>query len=126
MKTREIAIEKSQQLFDWFMDVRKEFPEVTLHKSSESGPYEVYFIGNKIVGTDYELDMWKKIPLMECRISKYTSNHPTMKDEFYLEFRLSFRGSASSDDWKMDEELFKLEVRKAFLGAINSFIVCEI
>jgi hypothetical protein len=123
MNTKEQANLKCVEFYNWFMEVRKEFPNVELQKSGNDVAYKLYFIGNKSVGDDYELTCWKEVPILECKIMQYSPNHPVEPNQYYLDLSLNFRGYSSSEDWKMDEKKFKEETKKAFIGAIDDFII---
>lgn len=121
MKTQEEAIQKAKHLYALFMDVRKQFPDVTLNKSGEDNNYQVYFVGNKTAGTDYELNMWKTVPILHCCVVKYSN-----VNEYFLDMRLNYRGHKSSEDWLMSDADFKKQVKIAFESAIKEFMVCNV
>lgn len=122
MKTREEAEEKSKDLFNWFMEVRKEFPNVQLNKNGNESEYQVFFIGNKTVGSDYELNCWKEVPILKSKILQYSPTHPLYANDFFLDLRLNFAGSNSSEDWLLPEDILKSKIKKAFTRASEDFL----
>lgn len=126
MKTREEANRRVNDLFNWFMEVRKGFPNVELNKNGNDIEYQVFFIGDKRVGSDYELTCWKDVPILQCGVRQYSETHPTKSSQYYLDLRLNFRGSSSSQDGELSELDFKEQVRKAFIGASKDFLTEKI
>jgi hypothetical protein len=126
MKNREEANQKVKDFFNWFMEVRKDFPNVELDKNGNDLEYQVFFIGDKKVGSDYELTCWKAVPILQCGVRQYSETHPTKSNQYYLELRLNFRGSSSSQDGELSELDFKEQVRKAFIGASKDFLTEKI
>lgn len=110
-----------------FLEVRRDFPQTKLDYKNDNGyNYTIYFIGNKAAGNDYELNMWKTVPILECELRQFSERHPVTPNEYYLDLKLNFRGHNSSDDYKMDEATFRGEVTKAFKNAIKDFLINEI
>lgn len=126
MKTRQEAEQKSKEIYGWFMEVRKEYPEAKLQQSGDDVQYEVYFIGNKTVGSNYELNAWKTVPILLSRLNRYSDIHPTSAGQFFLDLRVNFAGGGSSEDWKLDEVKMKDKMREAFISAISDFLTREI
>ena len=126
MKTLEEALQKSKKIYDVFMEVRKEFPNVKLQKSGDDFDYNVFFIGNKTVGSSYDLTAWKDVPILSNCIRRYANHHPTLSGQHFLDMRLNFRGQSSSEDWQMSDDELRIQCRKSFDRASVDFLVNEI
>lgn len=116
------ALEISKTLVNWFLDVRKEYPDTILTQNGDSYDIMFYFKGNKTTGNDFELNGWKELPIFKCRIRQYSDSHPSKSGEYYLDCRLAFCGGMSSEDYKLNEADFKKKVRLSFTGAKENFI----
>ena len=124
--TEQEAKQKSTHFLNLFMQVRKKFQECKLEKNGDDVDYAIYFIGNKTVGSDYALNTWKTVPILECRVHQYSPSHPIYPGQFFPDLRLNYTGSQGSEDFKMSDERFIEKCTKAFNRCKQDFLTNEI
>lgn len=133
MKTRDEVLNRAQQLYDWFLEVRKEFPNNKLTLTGDNAhSRQVYFVGTITDGEAWQLDTFKSVPIFQCSLSAYSTTEHTIRmgvaGDYYLEFRLPFNTSGGgSDDWlKLTEQQVKQQVRESFNYCNKYFMQNEI
>lgn len=126
MKTIEEAKQRSKEFLNMFLEVRKNFPEVKLNKNGDEENYQIFFIGNKVVGTDYELSTWEKVPILSCNIERFAEQHPTRPLEYYLSLKLNYRGYSSSEDYLMSDFEYYAQCKIALEKASKDFLTTNV
>lgn len=111
---RQQAEEKVNQLINWFKEVREQFNnKCTIIKGSENS---FYFKGNREVGTNYELNTWKKVPIFEVTIKEYQNGN------LWIDCRVPYSGAWGSESYLNGEYYVKEKIKKSFEVCINDFV----
>ena len=101
--------------------------EFTVSKSDEAH-FQVFIVGNKIAGSDYEKNMWKTVPILACSVQHNSDNHPTEPGKERLDLRVNYSGSWGSEYSQVkyvENGLIKEHLQRAINRAIKEFTIQE-
>ena len=98
------AIKVANYTFDTFNELveqlRTEFKspfDFTISRTNECS-YSIYINGNKKAGFDYDMNMWKEVPVIGFDVRHYSAMHPTMPGEEFVDLRMVFANGHGSED----------------------------
>lgn len=114
---------RANNIFNLFVIVaNKEFPKLKFSISSNPPCCEIFIIGNKIVGNEYDMEMWKKVPIFIMNIHRYS----VIPYDYFLDLRVNFgRLGNSSDNWKKSKADLVEIIRDSLKQAEYDFTITE-
>lgn len=109
-----------------FLKFKESNPTAGLSISGEPLDCSIFFIGNKTHGSDYDLNTHKEVPIYKCKLNSYVNYHtlPNLT-EHYLDMRINFGGSMSSEDWRLDQDSLIDKINLALTNAAKDFLISE-
>lgn len=121
LQTKDEALVRREQLFNWFMEVRKNFHNIELHKNIVNDIIVIYFIGNRIAGNEFERFGWKTKPLIKFEIL-------TLPQEkgYYIDMDFMFSTSIGMTSNSLTEIQFKQKVTSNIQLSIDTFLTTKI
>lgn len=123
LKSSEEVDQRATDIYELFKervaDFKSKNPQVDL-KISISGvyPYVQGFVqGNKVVGSNYDMTVWKTVPIYKCHLQNFSDG-----SGYYLDLAINFVQSRGSEDWRLDEEKLSEKMDDALRNAAKDFI----
>jgi hypothetical protein len=125
LSTHEEIDIRANQIYDTFLECCSAYPHVKFQISGRKPYCEVYIIGNKSVGSNYDLTMWKDVPIFKMRPTRFSSSHPTTPNEYFLDYSICFSGYSGSEDWRKNSNDIKKQINDALKNAVYDFIISK-
>ena len=125
IKDEKVVNERAKDILALFDSCKSKYPNAEFIVSGQKPFVEIFIIGTRKVGSKYELETWKHVPVFRMAKHRFSENHPTHPNFWMMDMRINFDDSISSEDWKMDEADLKAKMIRALKHAVEDFIEPE-
>jgi hypothetical protein len=122
LETLEEATKRANDLLLLFIQCKSNFPNVNFSISAQPPFCEIFIIGDKKVGSEYDMEMWKKVPILKIELNRYNF----FPNNFFLTFSISFGTfGRCSRDWKLPHDKLVEKYMDALTRAVYDFTMTE-
>ena len=121
LKTDEEAKERAFDLLILFIHCARTFPNLKFSVSGSLPFCEIFIIGDKKVGSEYDMEMWKKVPIL--KIERQSYNYKPFHRFLYLNVKFT-PISGGSESWKLPQEKLVEIYMDALKHAEYDFTMC--
>lgn len=122
-KVKERAAEILELYKNCITEIKSKYENLQFTISGSEPFCEIFIKGNKDVGCDYDMTMWKTVPCLRIESHRFSEEHPNTPNLYFLYVGYNYSGSNSSEDWCKGEEDANRQIMKGLENAVKDFTV---